>query len=69
MSVDLSPLSEINDRAMKVLTRELGTVDALRFINQFQAGSGDYTADRDSIIGDRTVDDIVKEIVSARKSA
>jgi hypothetical protein len=46
MSVHFQPLSEITNRAKSALIQELGVADTLRFLNQFRAGSGDYTAER-----------------------
>ena len=42
MTAKNKPLAEITQRAIEVLSRELGTADALRFINQFTIGHGDY---------------------------
>ena len=56
------PLAEITQRAIEVLTRELGTADTLRFINQFTNGFGDYTAERDSLVGQETLDQITAAI-------
>ena len=49
-------------RAIEVLFRELGAVDTVRFINQFTTGYGDYTADRDSLFGQESLDQIIAEI-------
>ena len=46
MSVELRPLSELNQHATTILVREIGLVDTLRFLSQFSAGSGDYTKER-----------------------
>ena len=42
--------------------------DVARFIQQFTTGYGDYTAERDQIIGDQTVDEIVAEIERYRQT-
>jgi hypothetical protein len=39
-------LNEIRARGRAALLRELGPVGYVRFIQQFEAGSGDYTAER-----------------------
>ena len=54
----LSPPS----RAIELLSRELGAADTLRFVNQFTSGYGDYTAERDSLFGTMTLDEILAEI-------
>jgi hypothetical protein len=38
--------AELNQKAKAILIRELGPVDYARFIQQYQEGSGNYTADR-----------------------
>ena len=56
------PLAEITQRAIAVLSRELGTADTIRFINQFTTGFGNYTAERDSLVGQETLDQITAAI-------
>jgi Mg/Co/Ni transporter MgtE len=41
-------------------------VNTARFLNQFMVGYGDYTGEREQIIGHLTVDDIVSEIERKR---
>ena len=55
-------LAEITHEAITLLTRELGTVDTIRFIKQYTNGFGDYTAERDALFGELTLDDILGEI-------
>jgi hypothetical protein len=56
------PLAEVTRRAIEVLSRELGPADAARFVNQFSVGSGDYTAERERLLGHLTLAEIVAEI-------
>ncbi len=65
MTVQTKPLAEVTRRAIEVLSRELGAADALRFVNQFTTGYGDYTAERDSLFGQETLDQIIAEIKGA----
>lgn len=62
MTVPSKPLVEVTRRAIEVLTRELGTVDTLRFINQFTTGFGDYTAEREKLFAQDTLDQIIGAI-------
>ena len=62
MTVPMKPLAEVTHRAIEVLSRELGAVDTVRFVNQFTTGYGDYTADRDSLFGQESLDQIIVEI-------
>lgn len=62
MTVETKPLAELTSRAFEVLSRELGAADTLRFVNQFTTGYGDYTAERDTLLGSMTLEDILSEI-------
>ena len=62
MNIEMRPLSEINQQATDILTREMGVVDALRFLSQFNMGSGDYTKERDQWLNDLTLEEITSEI-------
>lgn len=66
MSVEIRPLSEINQQAAAILAREMGIADALRFLSQFSSGSGDYTKERDQWLGDLSLEQIASEIKAKR---
>lgn len=66
MSAVVQPLFEVSQRARSVLIQELGVVDAMRFLNQFQVGSGDYSTERAKLFKDDTVKSIVAEIKAHR---
>ena len=66
MSVLIPPLSEISERARKVLIEELGVIDALRFLNQFRVGHGNYTIEREQLFQGESVQDIVTAIKAQR---
>lgn len=68
MIVELKPLAEVTSRAIEVLARELGTADAVRFINQFTTGHGNYTAERDALFDGVTLGQIISEIKQSRDS-
>ena len=68
MNIEMKPLVEINQRAIKILYRELGVVDTIRFIRQYSTGFGDYTKERETIFADKSIDDIVAEIESTRNT-
>jgi len=69
MITDIRPLIEINQQAIHLLYKELGVVDAVRFLKQFTQGFGNYTQERDDLFGNKTLDDIVSEIEKKRKPA
>lgn len=61
------PLAEITTEALKILCREIGVVDTLRFVRQYTTGYGDYVAQREQLFAGSTLDEIVKEIKGTRK--
>ena len=69
MITDIRPLVEINQQAINLLYKELGVVDAVRFIKQFTQGYGNYTQEREVFFADKSLDDIVAEIEKRRKTA
>lgn len=60
------PLAQITAEAIKILYREIGVADTLRFINQYTIGYGDYTAQREELFAGITLDRIVSEIKQSR---
>ncbi len=69
MIVDIKPLVEINRRAILLLYRELGIVDAVRFLKQFTPGLGDYTQEREVLFAGKSLQQIMDEIEQIRKPA
>jgi hypothetical protein len=66
MTAEPPPLAEITQTALKVLYREIGVVNTVRFINQFTTGYGDYTGEREQLFANLTLDDFVTEIKRQR---
>ena len=66
MSVHFQSLSEITHRAKNALIQELGVVDTLRFLNQFRAGNGDYTVEREQLFKETSVKSVIAEIKARR---
>jgi hypothetical protein len=69
MITDVRPLIEINQQAISLLYKELGVIDAVRFLKQFTQGFGNYTQEREYIFANKSLDDIVSEIEKRRKTA
>ncbi|GAB4548156.1 MAG: hypothetical protein Kow0063_43050 [Anaerolineae bacterium] len=67
--IEVKPLVEINRRAIPLLYRELGVVDAVRFLKQFTPGLGDYTQEREALFAGKTLEQIVSEIEQMRESS
>lgn len=67
MKTDTKPLNQITQEATRLLYRELGVVNTLRFLNQFTAGYGNYTEEREQLFGGLSLDDILTEIKKSKK--
>ncbi len=61
MNAPARPLAEVTHRALRALAREIGVADTARFLQQFGAGHGDYTADRAALFGHMTLDEVVEQ--------
>ncbi len=66
MITDASPLSEVTAEAIRVLCREIGVVNTVRFVNQFSTGYGNYTEERRQLFGSMTLDQIIAQIKKDR---
>lgn len=69
MITETRPLIEINQQAINLLYKELGVVDAVRFLKQFTQGLGDYTKEREVLFANKSVQEIVSEIEKTRKTS
>ena len=69
MNTQTKPVSEISRRATSILFKEMGVVDTIRFLNQFSVGLGDYTKERDSWLGDISMDDAIAQIKAGKDKA
>ena len=55
-------LASIREDGLRVLVKELGPVGTADFLRQFENGSGNYTEEREELLKDVTIDDIVSSI-------
>jgi hypothetical protein len=62
MKARIRPLAEISREAEAILIREMGVVNAMRFLSQFRAGFGDYTKERGQWLDELSLDQIASEI-------
>ncbi len=62
---EVSP-AQIRDRGIEALAKALGPVGMVRFLQQFDTGSGDYTHDREQWLKEISVRDAVGEIKRQR---
>jgi hypothetical protein len=66
MNTAMMSLEEIRLMGLKALSRELGAVGLARFLQQFETGYGDYTAERHAWLKERSAAEIVEEIERER---
>jgi hypothetical protein len=69
MSAPAMPLDEIRRLGLEALRRELGPVGMVRFLQQFESGQGDYTADRSRWVSTAEVDAVAEQVRAARSPA
>jgi hypothetical protein len=62
MIAETQPLTEITQKALRLLYQELGLVNTVRFLNQFTAGLGDYTIERQAAIENQTLEEALSEV-------
>lgn len=53
--------SELRHRAFQALTEALGWVNAVRFLRQYDPGSGNYTEERRTLLPDWGASTLVRE--------
>jgi hypothetical protein len=62
MNIQTMTPQQIRAAGMAALSRELGVVGMIRFMQQFEMGQGDYSKDRHQWLDIYSVDDIAKMI-------
>ena len=68
MTTENPTLYEIRTIGFDALVRELGPAGAIRFIQQYEPGQGDYTRDRKKLLPKKSVREISRQIVRQRQS-
>ena len=62
MTVATMTLEQIRVIGYRALLRELGPVNLVRFLQQFETGYGDYTQERREWLDQYTIEEITQEI-------
>nr|WP_319375525.1 hypothetical protein [uncultured Methanoregula sp.] len=60
------PLHQVQQEGLEVLVEKLGPDDAIRFLQIYETGSGDWTKDRKKIL-ETDPDKIIKSIMDRKK--
>lgn len=69
MNIPTRPLADVTHDAIHLLSRELGIVDTVRFLNQFGVGHGDYTRERAALFEGATLQELIDEAKRIRPKA
>jgi hypothetical protein len=59
---------ELRRAGIDALVKALGPVGMARFLQLFDLGKGDYTQERDRILGSPTVDELMSELERRQES-
>lgn len=68
MKAETLSLYEIRTIGFEALIRELGPAGAIRFMQQYETGQGNYTRDRNKLLPKKSVREIGREIIKARQA-
>ncbi len=68
MNAVIKPIALINESATNILIKEMGIIDTIRFINQFNTGHGNYTEERRKMVDTMTLDEIIAGIDAMNKA-
>jgi hypothetical protein len=68
MTLEIQPLAEITQDAFRILNKEIGIANTVRFITQFTKGYGDYTKERQQLFGELSLDEVIAEIKRDKKA-
>ena len=68
MTTENLTIYEIRTIGFDALVRELGPADAIRFIQQYESGHGDYTRNRKKLLPKKSVREIGRQIIKQRQS-
>ncbi len=58
--------TQIRQLGIEALAKALGPVGMVRFLQQFETGSGDYTRSRDEFLKNATLEEILSQIKEQR---
>jgi hypothetical protein len=62
MSTVERPVEEVTQEAIRILAREMGLADTMRFLRQFVSGTGNYVEERHALLGNPSVEEFFAEV-------
>ena len=67
VAIDYRNPGLIRRMGMEALTKELGPVGMVYFLQQFDRGEGNYTDEREILLSDFTMEDALRELKEMRE--
>lgn len=64
---DMTP-TQIRQAGLQAVVRELGPLGLVRFLQQFETGAGDYSAERHQLLARCDVETLVEQIRQRRRA-
>ena len=61
-TLNTHPTSEVNQKATHILFKKMGIIDTFKFFNQFSIGDSDYTKERNTLLNNLSLEEIVADI-------
>jgi hypothetical protein len=68
MTVQFTPILELNRRVFAILSKELGVPETLRFFGQLGLGVGNYTEERRMLFADLTMEEYRKAVATNKEN-
>ena len=62
MNTKIMAQQQIRITGIKILSQSMGATKTIRFLQQAETGYGDYTNERDKILGDPPLEDLIADI-------
>ena len=54
--------SELRERGFRALSDALGWINAVRFLREYDSGSGNYTEERATLLPDLSIEELTAEV-------
>ena len=64
LAIDYNNPAALRKAGLDALTRELGPLGMALFMRQYEYGYGDYTAEREELLKDVTLDEAERELAA-----
>ena len=69
INVQSMSLKEVEEAGLAALARELGPVGLIRFLQLFETGAGNYTAERHEWLDEQSMEQILERIKERRQNS